>query len=249
MKVTVDTRGLDDLRQRLQGFSERRMSATLATALTRTAHEVRVDVQREMAVVFDRPTPYTLRSVRVEGATAARPEAHVFISEQRAPRDPSPAVVLKPQVEGGGRGMKGLELALQAIGALPSGWKVVPGQGARLDAYGNVSRGLVQQVVTQLRQSYVRTGPVNARGYARAVRKAGSRFLVIKPGSKTQPGVYAADVVGRNIVPVFVFVSRADYRKRLDFYGVAQRRIAQSLGPQVRRALVDSLRARIGARP
>lgn len=246
MRVTVDVSGVRELQRRLAGFSDRRMGAALATALTRTAHDIRVDVQREMEAVFDRPTPYTLRSVRVKAAKAQRPEAEVFISEAKAARDPSPAVVLRPQVEGGARGTKGLELALHAMRALPSGWRVVPGQGARLDAYGNVSRGLVQQIVAQLRQVYVPTGPINARRYAKALRKTGGRYFVVKPGEKRQPGVYIADVVGRNVVPVFVFVSRANYRKRLDFYGVAQRRVAQSLGPQVRRAISDSL-ARMGS--
>lgn len=232
--------GVRQLQQQLAGFSQRRLQAAVATALTRTAHEIRADVQREMEAVFDRPTQYTLRSVRVKPATAANPVAEVYISQAKAARDPSPAVVLKPQVEGGTRGTKGLELALQAIGALPAGWKVVPGQGARLDPYGNVSRGLAQQVIAQLRQVYVPTGPINARRYAKAVRRTGGRYFVVRPGGKRQPGVYIADVVGRNAVPAFVFVSRANYRKRLDFYGVAQRRVAQSIGTQVRRAIADS---------
>lgn len=223
MKLTIDVKGLDQATQELaQRFSERRINALAATAATRTANEIRVEVQDEMARVFDRPTPYTLRSVRVKGASAASPVAEVFISQQKAPRDPSPAVVLQPQVEGGPRGNKGLELALRRIGALPAGWMIVPSKSLRLDAYGNISRGIVQQVIAQLRQR-VDVGPTNGRGLVKAIRKSGAKFVVVPPGAKTAPGVYAADVAGRNITPVFMFVRKATYRTRLDFYGVAER--------------------------
>jgi len=223
MKLTLDVQGLDQATRDLaERFSSRRISAVAATAATRTAHEIRVEIQDEMSRVFDRPTPYTLRSVRVTAATAGAPVAEVFISEQKAPRDPSPAVVLTPQVEGGARGNKGLELALRRIGALPAGWLIVPSKALRLDAYGNISRGIVQQVIAQLRQT-VDVGPRNTRGLRKAARKAGAKFIVIPPGAKTAPGVYAADFSGRNITPLFMFVRKATYRTRLDFYGIAER--------------------------
>jgi len=246
MKLTIDVKGLDEVRSVLQGFSDRRVMAAGVTALTRTAGEIRDAVQKEMLRAFDRPTPYTLRSVRVDAATAGKQVASVYISQQKAPRDPSPAVVLKPQVEGGPRGTKGLEHALRRMGALPQGWLVVPSRSLPLDAYGNVSRGVVQQVIAQLRQQ-VDVGPRNARAIVKAVRKAGSRFFVVKPGGRTEPGVYSADVVGRNITPVFIFINGAAYRQKLDFYGVAERIARLRFPAQLGKAISESA-ARLGAR-
>ena len=241
MKLTINVTGLDQATKDLaQRFSARRLSAVAATAATRVANEIRVEVQDEMRRVFDRPTPYTLRSVRVKPATAASPVAEVFISQQRAPRDPSPAVVLEPQVEGGPRGTKGLELALRQLGVLPAGWLVVPSKSLPLDAYGNISRGIVQQVLAQLRRLQFDAGPRDFRGLRKAARKAGAKFIVFRPGGKVEPGVYAADTVGRNVTPVFIFVRRADYRKRLDFYGTAERVARAKLPEFLGRAFGDS---------
>lgn len=240
MKMTIGVTGLDQATRELaERFSARRLSAIAATAATRVANEIRVEVQDEMKRVFDRPTPYTLRSVRVKAATASNPVAEVFISEQKAPRDPSPAVVLEPQVEGGPRGTKGLELALRRLGVLPSGWLVVPSKSLPLDAYGNISRGIVQQVIAQLRHQ-VDVGPTNARGIVKAIRKTGGKFIVFKPGGKTAPGVYIADVAGRNVSPVFMFVSKASYRRRLDFYGIAKRVTSAKLPEFVGRAFGEA---------
>lgn len=246
MQVTFKVDGLKEAQALMRGFSDRRANAAIATALTRTAGEIREAVQKEMLRAFDRPTPFTLKSVRVEPASAAKLTAAVYISEQRAARAPAPTVVLKPQVEGGTRGTKAMELALRRIGALPSGWLVVPSRSLRLDAYGNISRGIVSQVIAQLRHR-VDVGPANGRGLVKAIRKTGAKFIVIPPGSKTEPGVYSADVAGRNITPVFIFVKGAKYRERLDFYGVAER-IARARGqPNVERAIGESME-RLAAR-
>jgi hypothetical protein len=241
MKLTFDVQGLDQATRDLaQQFSARRLSAVAATAATRTANEIRTEIQAEMSRVFDRPTPYTLRSVRVKAATASSPVAEVFISQQKALRDPSPAVVLQPQVDGGARGVKGLELVLRRLGVLPAGWLVVPSKALPLDAYGNISRGIVQQVLAQLRRLQSDAGPRDFRGLRKAARKAGAKFIAIKPGGKVEPGVYAADIAGGNLTPVFIFVRGARYRQRLDFYGIARRVAAAKLPEYLRKAFSES---------
>jgi len=241
MRLQVDIRGLDEATKAItERLSQRRVASVAAVALTRAAVAGRAAVQKEMASVFDRPTPYTLQSVRYRQATPEQLESEVFISTQKAARDPSPAVVLKPQVEGGKRGFKGLELALRASGALPQGWYVTPGAGARLDAYGNVSRGLITQVIAQIRRQ-AQQGPRDARRIARTVRSAGGKFFAVPPGSRRQPGVYIADAVGRNITPVFIFVNRAAYKRRLAFDEVIRREVARVLPPLIAQGFGESV--------
>jgi hypothetical protein len=259
MRITL-TSNIADVRAQLTQFSDRRFNAAMATALTRTAVQVRDAVQIEMPRVLDRPTPYTTRQLRYVAAKADRLAAAVGfnvvnVTDQRgatiAFRDlgagETPAgKYLQPNISGGARRAKRLEVALRALGALPDGWLAVPGQGATLDAYGNVSRGQVLQVLSQLRVQLVAGSNRNMSGDARkqiaAQRRAGGRYYVVPPGKgKVQPGIYQREFIGRSVTPVFIFVRGANYKPRFDFDGVSQRLAAQSLPVEVQRSIAESL--------
>ncbi len=256
--LKIEAKGVDELRFALHEFSGRRLSAAIATALTRTAVQVRTAAQRELQRSIDRPTPYTVRQLRYVAATADRPVAAVGfniapIQDERGnvvryqdlgPGETPAGKYLSVQIEGGMRRMKRLEEALVAAGAMPAGYRVLPGAGARLDAYGNVSRGQVIQVLSQLRLQLVAGSNRNMseRSAIAAQRRAGGRFFVIPPGSKTQAGVYQREFVGRNITPVFIFVKRAQYQRRFDFYGATNREGDRVLPDQMRRAIAEQVR-------
>ncbi len=265
MRITLDT-NIAQVRAELAQFSDRRFKAAMATALTRTAVQVRSGIQAELPRALDRPTPYTMRQLRYVPATADRLAAAVgfnvvSVTDERGARigfrDLGPGETpagkyLQPQIDGGPRRLKRLEVALRAQGALPDGWLVVPGAGATLDAYGNVSRGQVVQVLSQLRIQLVagtnRNLSTDARKQIAAQRKAGGRFFVIPPGkAKVAPGIYQREFSGRNITPVFVFVRGANYRRRFDFDGLAKRLADQTLPTEVQRAIGENL-ARLQAR-
>lgn len=246
MRLTVDVIGLDAaVKQLTEQFSPRRMNAALATALTRTAGEIRDEVKAEMTRVFDRPTPYTMNSLFVRPATAQRLYADAYFKDETAGSGTPATKYLLPQVEGGSRRQKRFEVALRMAGHLPEGMVTVPAAGARLDAYGNVSRGQLIQILSQLRITLTagstRNLPFDARKQISAQRKAGGRFFVIKPGTRgAAPGVYQREFVGRNITPVILFVRSAAYRQRLDFYGIARRVASERLPANVRRAIEES---------
>ena len=220
--------------------------------MTYTALDIREEVKREMRAVFDRPTPYTMGSLYVKPATAASLVAETYFKDDSAGSGTPATKYLLPQVEGGSRGAKGLEVALRAVGVLPAGWFVVPGAGARLDAYGNVSRGQIIQVLSQLRITLVagatRNLPFDARKQITAQRKAGGRFFVAKPGAKNlTPGVYQRDFYSEVVTPIFIFVKGASYRRRLDFYGIANRIARERMPVHVGRAIAASAQ-RLAAR-
>lgn len=245
MRLTVDAIGLDAaVKQLTEQFSARRLNAALATALTRTAGEIRDEVKAEMTRVFDRPTPYTMNSLFVRPATAQRLYADAYFKDETAGSGTPATKFLLPQVEGGSRRQKRFEVALRMAGHLPDGMVTVPAAGARLDAYGNVSRGQLIQILSQLRITLTagstRNLPFDARKQISAQRKAGGRFFVIKPGKGAAPGVYQREFVGRNITPVILFVRSASYRPRLDFYGIARRVASDRLPANVRRAIEES---------
>lgn len=146
MNLTIDTTDVARLRDSLAVFSDRRFAAGLATALTRTAQAARAAAQHEIRDSFDRPTPFTLGQVYARAATAAQLVAAVGVSDA-----PYTVGYLKPHIFGGERRHKRFEKLLIGAGAMPSDRYAVPGRFARLDAYGNVSRGTIRQILSHLR--------------------------------------------------------------------------------------------------
>lgn len=253
MRITFDISGIDAATQELVSrFSARRLNAATATALTRTALDVREAVKREMRAVFDRPTPYTMGSLYVRPAAANKLWAETYFKDDRAGSGTPATYYIVPEVEGGPRRVKRFEASLQAAGLMPKGWLAMPAAGARLDAYGNVSKGQIIQILSQLRvrltAGYERKMSFDSRKQIAAQRTAGGRFFAVKKGnSRLLPGVYQREFMGRNITPIFIFVSGAGYRPRLDFYRVARTEVEARLPVHVARALGDSA-ARLVAR-
>lgn len=234
------------------GFYAKGVPTALAVALTRTAWRIAGAEKATMASVFDRPTPYTINSVRVTQANRANLVAKVRLSDD-AYKSISAAAYLAPQVYGGDRNLKRFERALQLRGLMPSGWFAVPTREARYDAYGNVSKGQIQQILSQL-------GAQNARGYhatldkndprkvARAEKRAGGLFFTVSPGSveaKTlRPGVW----LRRNftffggshaVKPIFLFVRSVRYKIRFPFYDVGTQVFQEYVGNELRQSLIQ----------
>lgn len=218
----------------------------VAVALTKTAQLVKEAQVEALKKTFDRPTPYTLKSLFMERATKQKLQARVWFKDESTGGGIPATKYIYPHVAGGGRSTKRFEKALQAAGHLPSGWLAMPGQGANLDAYGNVSRGQIIQILSQLRLTltagYTRNMGLGKKGIA-PQRKAGGRFFVIKPGGPTQPGVYQREFYGRGITPVMIFArqSGTGYRATLPFEEVAQRTVSRHFGDQFSAALDQAM--------
>lgn len=258
--LKISMPGVNPYRQALLEFSSNRFAAAMATAMTRTVVQLRKDGQQELPSVFDRPTPYTVRQLRYVPATAQKPAAAVgfdiaaindvaggLLAYRQLGDGETPAsAYMSPNIKGQERGLKGLEVALRAIGALPTGWLVMPGQGATVDAYGNVARSQVVQVLAQIRSQKAAadsTGKSTRAGSlsTSALQRAGGRYFVIPPGKKVQPGIYQREFLGANVTPVFIFVHRAQYRKRYAFFELMRKRSDDILPQQADRAIEEQL--------
>jgi hypothetical protein len=252
--MKVELKGLEGLGV-LSGLSEWRMSAALATAMTRTAYDVRAAEQDEMRRVFDRPRPWVVNAVRVSPATVQRMRAEVGFKDDGS-GGANPTNVLRAQVDGGQRRAKRLEASLRSAGHLPPGWFCVPGAGAQLDATGDMTRGQVIQILSQLRVQMVggfdRAMSQDARKQINAQRRAGGRFFVMPPGKRAAPGVYQREfgaatgtagrgINARGITPVVMFVRSVQYRQRFDFDGVALRTVDQVGDEHITRAVMQQV--------
>lgn len=202
----------------LRNFRDKRINIPLATAkaLTFTAQDVQAAEKTEMVKVFDRPTPFTLNSLYLQGATPGRLTARVWFKDLRFK-----AHYLVPQVEGGDRPLKRFEKFLQAKGLLPVGMYAVPGERADLDAYGNMSRGQLVKILSAL-QALPETGYLANRSQrsAKRRRKHLTDYYVGRPNPSSPLGVW--ERIGKTgLRPVLIFVKAPRYKKRFNFYGVA----------------------------
>lgn len=239
MRVSFDVRGLASAGSSLRSQYKQLRFATVS-AINNLAFEARELEQREMLDVFDRPKPFTLKSVRVIKASREQEQiaARMEIDNMGTESDTPAAKYLRAQVSGGGhRRLKRFERALRSVGVLPPDMYAIPASGARLDAYGNISPGQIIQIL-----SYFRAFPdvgfrsnMTDKGRARLAAKrsrknaaAGISYFVGRPGgsrSNSYPeGVWQRThfAHGSSLKPVLIFVKSVKYEDIFDFGYVAE---------------------------
>lgn len=222
-------------------------------ALNKTAEQIRGELRTEMDRVFDRPTPWVLNSLRIKYATKSRLMAEIAYKDKNSAE--SARSMLEPHVMAGPRHYKTMEVRLNRVGILPSGWNAVPGAGANLDSYGNMSQGQITQLLNVL-------GTYTEAGYNKANSKTVDRLAKGNkkkgvygftywinppgnsgPGKHLTPGVYQRVYTGfgTSLKPILVFVKRATYKTRLDFYGIGQRIVTRDLANNLREAMAQAI--------
>jgi hypothetical protein len=249
-------KGVADAIRSMRDVPARVLPYAASTAITRTARTVATQaIPAEMRRVLDRPVRYTLNSLRIQPATRQNLSARVFVKDDAPNNGTRPEDYLLPQVEGGGRNEKRFERAMRYAGLLPSGWRAMPGQAAPLDAAGNLKRGEIQRILTATRSAtdvaQRKTDSKRSRRNARnapyfAVTPTSGRFVggeYRETASRLMPGVYRRE--GNGIKPVLIFTKRQpQYRRRLDFTGVAERTTQDQFPRELDRAVTDLLNRR-----
>lgn len=249
MRLTIELQGLKQVQESIKGFSDRRLAAAAATALTRSARTAQKAVQEQLGQRLENPTPYTLGGVAFKPADARTLEAEVFIrTAQASGRGGRPAgVYLRPLVFGGQRRTKAFERLLSRMGVLPSGWSTVVGQGLEVDQFGNIPRATLRTIFRELTRRDA--GPQPQPGRARRSTSGRPRIFAVKQGAKggLSPGIYLQDPNTKEVTSLLFFVPRAVFQQQLPFFQIARDSVAKSLEPEVQRAIAESLQ-RLNAR-
>jgi hypothetical protein len=253
MEISFKVTGIEEMKAKLTVLAQNEFPYAMARALTKTAQEIKKAEVDEMQRVFDRPTRWTLNSVFISPATKEKHIAEVWLKDEWAVGSSGvPAVkYLRPHIFGGERNLKRHEKALQYAGILPSGMYCVPGQGAELDAYGNMKTSQIIQImsyfkafgeqgykanITDARKAKLKKGTKKNRGYEYfAIRE--------RRGSGLKPGIYKRTgfAWGGAVKPIIMFVKRPSYQPRFDFFGVAQRVSGQVFLQAFDQAMKDAL--------
>jgi hypothetical protein len=203
----------------------RQLPFATSKALNETAKLVQTSVQESLAKSFDRPTPFVLKSIFIKYSNKQNLQAVVFLRDQQLSKNPnSLSEQIQQQFRGGPRIRSRLEGALTRAGLISGNEYVAPGAGARLDQYGNISRGQVQQLLSQLFAAPLpesnRTKSVRSRA---SVKRAGRIFWSY--GDRLPRGAYIDGPGG--LRPLLNVISPPRYRKRIDMQAIADRIVKQ----------------------
>lgn len=234
LKVDISVEGIQINIKNLEAV-KRRIGNAAITALNETGKLVKDELREQMTRVFDRPTPYTLNALYVKRATAEKP-AVTIAPRMFAGKGTVPEKYLWPQVFGGDRNLKRHEQALKRIGILPPGMYAVPGSAAQLDAYGNMSRGQIIQILAYFKAFGEQGYRANITEKGKAKLKRGTKkkrgmeyFAVISQRSHLKRGIYqkVSFGFGKAIRPVMMFIKSPSYRKRYEFGKIAEAKAKQ----------------------
>lgn len=233
--ISVDTRGLDAT---LEGFRKDQLPYAKKEAINALAKDTIRAEQVEMFDVFERPTPFVIRGLRVaKHAKKTDPTAAIWFKDVFGRFGEAVEDVLRPQIEGGGRNQKSTERRLRKAGVLrPNEWLI----GVAVNAAGNVPGPEHQRVLSYFR-AYHESGFTANRAAGAAGSRAGYRYHIQPAGS----GRAIYRVRGKRGKPKMIFYITTDaptYRTRFDFYGEAARHAAKFGGYFARRAMDKALR-------
>lgn len=200
--------------QEVLGFTARFDSQyrfAVAKSLTDVARAAAAVMPAEVKRDLEEPTPFTLRGFFSTRADKAKLQAEVGVKDLQAQ-------YLRYQIEGGQRRPKKKALRLPA--------------DVQLDSFGNMPKGLVANLIARARSGKRATKAQSAKfGVSRKVD-----LFYGEPNGTGQPaGIYKRVHAGTKVerlVPVVVFPQRvAKYRKRFDFYAVAERTVQREFKP------------------
>jgi hypothetical protein len=224
MPLKGDT-GLKIPRQYLRSVAKK-MPDAVGKAVRDTLFDVRFALYEEMEDVFDRPTPFIVPKNKKKPGRRGSLFVEYSIKDQNGrvyAKDLKGVVgssltaeeILLPHITGQDREHKRFEKALYRIGALPKGWYAVPSEEARLDKYGNLTRGSITQML-----SYLQANPdamQNTTAKSMAKKKTKYSYFVVRDRSGKPYGIKKR--TSKNVAKWFViFVSGSDYEaERLDF--------------------------------
>lgn len=230
IRIAVDADNM--LGRQFSALEREQLPFAVMQACNATAFEIREVWKRTAPRVFDRPTPMTINAALYRRATKGRLFAEIFLRDEAFKGTP-PAKYLQPEVEGGTRRKKRMELLLQAKGMMPAGTFAVPGKRAPLDQFGNVPSSQIRQILSQLRaggeQGYVsnETNERRTKRQRREARKFGRSYeyiVLTKRRGRLLPGLYErSNDRSRAIRSIFIFTKQANYSPRYDIFGLAQR--------------------------
>lgn len=243
------TSNFQEINRAMRLLGEKELPFALALAATRTAQKVRSTLLEQMGRSLDQPTPTTLRSLTIKNANKVTKTARVWFIDSFSHGIPADKY-LQPQVFGGSRGPKRLEVALRARGILGGNQWAIPSRDI-LNQYGNMPGALAMKILSGLGAAETKAGvTANASSSRRSKKKGNARKYFVAKIKNTQAIWEAKNLrgFGRGIRPVVLFVNKPPaYQARFDFFEIAQQTVDRNYLDQFIKS-IDYVVAKTGAR-
>jgi hypothetical protein len=247
-----------EMQKQVAFLQRRHIPFATAKALTEIAITASKKVRRDMTQVLDRPTSYTLNSLRAEKATSDKLVSRVWVRSKRdAGNGNAPESFVLPNVAGGSRKMKRFEKAFIARRIMDVGSYAVAGSGLQLDAHGNIPSSVIRQILSYFGAAQTASGYIanmslkTKERMAKGTRKKyGVTYFIAGAGlkggggGKLFPGIYKriATGFGYAIKPIIMFVKRQPtYRQRLDMHGIVRNTLDAELAYEFERAMQQAV--------
>lgn len=227
MQVQVKTNILE-FQETLDQIGRDQLPYAAASTLTHLAQIIHGNERTVMQRVFDRPTDWTLNSLYVKPAEKKdwpKPEARTFFKQWAGGKGTTPDDYLMAEVTGGPRKRKRMEKALIARGIMDKSEYAVPAKGSSLDAFGNLPRGVVMKILSDLQASETFGGHTSNRSRSKrslAKQKKSSYFFADVDGIRGIWQRQRLSETAAGIRPILIFVGIAKYRKRFAFFEIAE---------------------------
>ncbi len=246
MKIEGHVDGAAAFGQALVDVAQRDVKFANMVAVNRLAFGVRDAWAKRAATAFDRPVALTVKAAQYDKATPTNPDAVIKLREDAFKGTP-PVKFLSPEVTGGPRRHKRFELALIRAGIMPSNLYAVPGGGAVLDGYGNVSAGTFTKILSYLRANpdeYAQTPQTIKRRRLKRVR-GGQFFAVQVKRGRLVPGIYerfsGGAGAGSAVRLIIAFVHAPRYAPRYTVFDTAREYIDANYRAVMRQALDEAI--------
>lgn len=216
----------------LTAYQSKQLPFATARALTRIAGIVSAFERLEMLKAFDRPTPFTLNSLYTLPATKQKLYSAVGIKDTTTGGSPA-ARYLTPEIFGGARAQKKSEFSV-TIKVHGQTIYMVPGPGLKLDQYGNVTRARMTQILAALGAN------LDPNFKSKRSKVSQSAYFLGSPGQGRPQGIWQRS--GKRLLLLFIFTKRPVYKRRFDFFGVANKIVQAQWGRVFADSLSDALK-------
>lgn len=171
----------------------------MSRALNKTAFDCNAEIKKKLPQIFDRPTPWTINALYVKKSTKRFLVASLEYKGW-APKGTASARIITQHVEGGIRKFKSSERKLQRRGLIPTNSFTIPSSYARINQYGNISPGQINQMLSGLKA----TG--DSATYSQG-KKANAWYV-----SRNKRMIFHRK--GKEAVPILYVTRNVNYKKR-----------------------------------
>lgn len=214
----------------------------VANAMTTVAKAGQQKIKDDMARYIDRPTPFTVNSTYVSFANPNKLRAEVGF-KQFATKGTPAGKYLSAMARGGDRSHKRSEGVLRRAGAIGSSQYIVPRRDWQGDPFGNVPRGTMSMVLSQLKAYRGDLASLNASNSERSRRKretAGQFFM--SPSRRAI--LYRAPGAPRSAIETAFMVldDAPNHERRFPIVSILNQEVARVYPQAIRSSLSNELR-------